>query len=74
MNAYFAAHALDRDSQWDRFLPFSGLHFLTVGVCVLLIVTIAIVGHWLHRRAESRMRYALALFAISVAVVSVAVP
>ena len=64
MNLLFAS-TVTRTSRWDVFIPFSGLHLLAVGGCLLVIAVVVIVGwHMRSRRAESNIRWSIAIFAI----------
>jgi hypothetical integral membrane protein (TIGR02206 family) len=53
-------------STWEVFVPFSGLHLLTVAVCALLIALFTIAGRSLRERsAEAKLRRSWAVFALA---------
>ena len=53
-------------NSWEVFVPFSGLHLLTVAVCALLIAGLAMAGRALRERsAEAKLRKPWAVFALS---------
>jgi len=51
------------DKGWNTFVPYSGLHVLTVCVCALLIAALAAAGRKM-RASETAMRWALGIFAL----------
>ncbi len=51
---------------WDAFIPYTGLHLLSVAVCLALIAGLALLGRRLGKPAERRLREAMAGFAIAV--------
>jgi hypothetical integral membrane protein (TIGR02206 family) len=53
-----------RPGPWDIFVPYSGLHALSVAVCAVLIVAPALLGRRLGKDGERMLRRSLALFAV----------
>jgi hypothetical integral membrane protein (TIGR02206 family) len=52
------------DTFWDVFVPYSPLHFVTVGVCALVIAGLAMAGRALPAALEARLRHALGMFGL----------
>lgn len=55
--------------RWDVFTPFGGLHLVSVMVCLAAIAALVLIGRRLDPPAERRLRYGLAVFALSVWVI-----
>lgn len=49
---------------WDRFVPYSGLHLVTVGVCVLAVAALAGAGRVLPDASKTALPRALGIFGI----------
>jgi hypothetical integral membrane protein (TIGR02206 family) len=50
---------------WDVFVPYSGLHALTVAVCIVLMALPALLGRALSKDGERMLRHALAALAVT---------
>ena len=50
---------------WDRFTPYSGLHLVTVCVCVLAVAAIGAIGRALPDTSEIALRRTLGIFGIT---------
>jgi len=55
--------------RWDVFTPYSGLHLLSVLGCFAVITALVLIGRRLSAPAEKRLRWGLAIFALSVWVI-----
>lgn len=51
--------------RWDVFIPYSGLHLVSVVACFALIAALVLLGRRLNETAERRLRQAMAVFAIA---------
>ena len=49
---------------WDVFVPYGGLHALTLAVCAVLVAAPSLAGRRLPKKAEAIWRRALAAFAV----------
>lgn len=52
--------------RWDSFAPYTGLHFVSVMACFAVIAVLVVIGRRLRPPAEKRLRWGLAVFALSV--------
>jgi len=52
------------DAFWDVFVPYSWLHFFTLGVCVLVMAAIAWLGRAFSKTQAARLRRALGVFGL----------
>lgn len=52
--------------RWDVFVPYSGLHLLSVAACFAMIAALVLLGRRLSATTEPRLRWAMALFAFMV--------
>jgi hypothetical integral membrane protein (TIGR02206 family) len=52
------------DTFWDVFVPYSPLHFATLGVCVLVIAGLALAGRALPAAREAGLRRGLGIFGL----------
>ncbi len=57
--------ALTSTGRWNQFAPFTGLHLVTVTVCLAVIAVLVLIGRSLPNRLEWRLRLAMAVFAIA---------
>lgn len=55
---------------WGRFIPYSGLHLVTICVCVLAVASLGGIGRALSDTRKTDLRRALGVFAIAYWVVS----
>jgi hypothetical integral membrane protein (TIGR02206 family) len=58
--------AVTQAGRWDVFVPYSGLHLVSVAVCLALIVALVLLGRRSSKPAERRLRKAMAAFAMAV--------
>lgn len=58
---------------WDRFIPYSGLHLVTVCVCVLAVAALAGTGRALPDNRKIALRHTLGIFGIAYWVLSYAI-
>lgn len=59
-------HSAATAGYWDVFVPYSGMHLVSVAVCLALIAALVLLGRQLSKLAERRLRQAMAAFAIAV--------
>ena len=59
------ADALTSTGRWDQFAPFTGLHLVTVTICLAVITVLVLIGRSLPNQSERRLRLAMAVFAIA---------
>jgi hypothetical protein len=52
--------ALTSTGRWNQFAPFTGLHLVTVTVCLAVIAALVLIGRSLPNRLEWRLRLAMA--------------
>jgi hypothetical integral membrane protein (TIGR02206 family) len=50
---------------WDNFVPYSGLHLVTVSLCVLAVASLAMAGRALPDTSKMALRRALGIFGIA---------
>jgi hypothetical integral membrane protein (TIGR02206 family) len=52
------------DTSWDVFVPYSWLHAVTVGICLLVMAGLVLAGRALSKTPETRLRRVLGLFGL----------
>jgi hypothetical integral membrane protein (TIGR02206 family) len=52
------------DLFWAVFVPYSWLHFVTVGICVLIVAGLALLGRALPKIQEEPLRHLLGIFGL----------
>lgn len=59
-------NSVSQAGRWDVFVPYSGLHLLSVVICSAVIATLVLLGRRLSKAVEPRLRWAMAAFAFTV--------